>query len=95
MPRARPGQTSPAATLREVIRAAVADDGRTQRDIAAAAGLTAANLSGYLTGKRRMRDDSLDRLMAVLGLTVRAAPKKRPSKIANRKSGVPRRHHPI
>ncbi len=59
-------------TLHQTIARAVAADGRTQTAIAHAAGMTQPQLSAFLAGKRpRLRQDTLERLMAVLGLEIR------------------------
>lgn len=58
-------------TIRQTIAAAVERDGRSQVAIAEAAGMSRPNLNAYLAGRCDLTGESLDRLLRVLGLTVR------------------------
>jgi transcriptional regulator with XRE-family HTH domain len=53
-------------TLRDRVRSLVRCDGRSQRQIALAAGVQPHRLSEYLTGRRDMYGETLDRLLAAL-----------------------------
>ena len=54
----------------EILRHAVQADGRTQAELAGLAGLTKAQLSRFVAGKRGLMLDSAGRLGAVLGLRI-------------------------
>lgn len=54
-------------TLRAQIGQRIERDPRTQAAIAAAAGWKQSQLSAWLAGRRRAREDSLDALIAALG----------------------------
>lgn len=57
--------------MRDVLKAAIEADGRTLPAIAAAAGIDRALLWRYVTGRRDVTTDTVDRLCAGLGLTVK------------------------
>lgn len=54
-----------------IVRDAMARKGLTQAATAEAAGITAANLSDWLRGVSDVRGDTLLRLLAAVGVTVR------------------------
>jgi antitoxin component HigA of HigAB toxin-antitoxin module len=68
VPRPRPHK--PPGRWTEIIREEFKRDGRSQRAVAAAAGLTNAQLSRFLAGKRDLTMDCAGRLMNALGLMV-------------------------
>lgn len=64
--------------IEDRIRDAVRSDGRTQREIAAAAGLREQNLSRFMRGgERGISLKVLEQLASALGLTIEARPAKR------------------
>lgn len=56
--------------LQEAIREAIRADGRSQRAIARAVGLTPIDVSRFLRGKQGLSVAAAERLMSVLGLSV-------------------------
>ena len=58
-------------TIRDAIRNAVERDPRPRAEIARAAGTHGPNLSDYLNGVQDLRGESIDKLIAALGLRVR------------------------
>ena len=61
--------------LRAAIRAAVArrqnEQGYSQAELARRCGLSPQQLNDYLAGRRNLSEPSLERVLAVLGLTLR------------------------
>lgn len=57
-------------TIRDAIRDAAQRQGWAQNELAAAAGMTPGKLSLYLRGKGDCNGETLDRLLAALGLAV-------------------------
>jgi hypothetical protein len=59
------------------LRRAVIDSGMTRYRISQESGIAESILSRFLSGERRLRSDSIDRLMACLGLEIRPRRGKR------------------
>lgn len=57
-------------TWSEMVRQAAREDRRTQTVLAREAGLTQAQISRFLAGKRELLGDALGRLAEVLGLVL-------------------------
>lgn len=53
-----------------LVRKSIDDMGLSIAEAARQAGMTAAQLSEFVAGKRHLRSDTLERLFAVLGLRV-------------------------
>mgnify|MGYP007083421919 CR=1 FL=1 len=59
-------------TIMDTIKAEIDRRGLTQTELADRAGITQSKVSAYMSGKVIPRADTLDKIMAVLNLEVRA-----------------------
>lgn len=58
-------------TLTEQLRTAIQESGRSQVELAQAAGISQGQLSRFMNGQRDLRLSSVERLASELGLTLR------------------------
>ena len=57
-------------TILETVQAAFASSGLTQRELADRCGLAYPHMSAYLSGRKRLRIDTLQRICNALGLAL-------------------------
>ena len=77
-------------TLTATVRAAIAADGRSIRQIAIAAGLEPMTVGRFASGQRELTSERLGRLMGALGLKVTSSPVRDASPTVRGAAG---RHH--